>query len=138
MKESIARLIRLSIGKKLLLGFLSYGVLTILIALFTLSSLNQLTDINTGITRRDIPLTEIADRMAESLLAQELYASRAMILKSSDVLSLFEKRSEEFKQLIEQMSTLPQRETIRLLRRQIKLRRVNESHGGYSAEFWVP
>jgi GGDEF domain-containing protein len=109
MKEAIARLIRLSIGKKLLLGFLSYGVLTILIALFTLSSLNQLTDINTGITRRDIPLTEIADRMVETLLAQELYASRAMILKSSDVLSLFWKRSEEFEQLIEQMSALPQR-----------------------------
>ena len=33
---------------------------------------------------------------------------------------------------------LPQRETIRLLRRQKKLTRVNESHGGYSAESWPP
>ncbi len=33
---------------------------------------------------------------------------------------------------------LPQRETIWLLRHQKKLTHVNESHGGYSAEFWVP
>ncbi len=107
-------MIRLSIGKKLLLGFLSYGVLTVLIALFTLSSLEQLTDINAGITQRDIPLTEIADRMVETLLAQEFYASRAKILKSADVLPLFWKRSEEFKQRIEQMGALPQREGIPL------------------------
>ena len=101
-------MIRLSIGKKLLLGFFFYGVLTVLIALFALSNLDQLTEINTSITQADIPLTEIADRMVETLLAQELYASRSLILKSPDVLSLFWKRSEEFKQLIEQIRALPQ------------------------------
>ncbi|HYB21342.1 MAG TPA: HAMP domain-containing protein, partial [Thermodesulfobacteriota bacterium] len=114
MKEVISRLIRLSIGKKLLLGFLFYGSLTVLIALFALSNLDQLTAINTSITQTDIPLTEIADRMIENLLAQELFASRSSIIKSADVLSLFWKRNEEFKQLIEQMRALPGRREITL------------------------
>ena len=85
MKETILKLIRLNIGKKLLLGFLSYGGLTLGIALFALSSLDQLNVVNYSITQRDIPLMEITDKMVENLLAQELYASRSMILKSPEM-----------------------------------------------------
>jgi hypothetical protein len=55
----MVKFIRLSIGKKLLLGFLSYGVVTLLIALFALSSLDQLNAINYSITQRDIPALEL-------------------------------------------------------------------------------
>ena len=112
MKDAILGLIRLNIGKKLLLGFLSYGGLTLGMALFALSSLDQLNAVNYSITRRDIPLIEITDRMVENLLAQELYASRSRILKSPDELALFWKRGEEFKALLGQLNTLPQPETI--------------------------
>lgn len=110
IKPAIARLLRMSIAKKLLLGFLSCGVLTVLIALFALSHLEQLNEINNSIIQRDIPLVEIADKMVETLLAQELYANRSIILKSPDVLALFWRRSEEFKQLVERMRALPRRE----------------------------
>ena len=112
MKETILKLIRLSIGKKLLLGFLSYGVITLLIALFALSSLDQLNMINYSIIQRDIPLMEICDKMVENLLAQELYAGRSIILRSAEVTSLFWKRNEEFKRLIFQLKTLPQPESV--------------------------
>jgi GGDEF domain-containing protein len=112
MKDTILGLLRLSIGKKLLLGFLSYGGLTLGMALFALSSLDQLNAVNYSITQRDIPLIEITDRMVENLLAQELYASRSRILKSPDELALFWKRGEEFKALLGQLKTLPQPEAI--------------------------
>jgi GGDEF domain-containing protein len=112
MKETILKLIRFSIGKKLLLGFLSYGVITLLIALFALSSLDQLNMINYSIIQRDIPLMEFCDKMVENLLAQELYAGRSIILQSAEVTSLFWKRNEEFKRLILQLKTLPQPESV--------------------------
>ncbi len=102
----------MSIGRKLLLGFLSYGVVTLLIALFALSSLDQLNAINYSITHRDIPLVELTDRVMENLLAQELFASRSVILKSPDLKGLFWKRNEEFQKLILQFHTLPHPETL--------------------------
>lgn len=108
----MAKLMRLSIGRKLLLGFLSYGVVTLLIALFALSSLDQLNAINYSITQRDIPLVELTDRIMENLLAQELFAGRSVILKSPDLGALFWKRNEEFEKLILQFRTLPQPETL--------------------------
>lgn len=110
----MSKLIRLSIGRKLLLGFFAYGFLTLLIALFALSSLDQLNAINLSITQKDIPVVELADRILENLLAQELFAGRAMILKSPDLVALFWKRNEEFKDLLLHLRALPQPETFPL------------------------
>jgi hypothetical protein len=51
MKIAVPRVFHLTIAKKLFLGFLSYGILTILIALSSLQHLNQ---INNRITERDV------------------------------------------------------------------------------------
>ena len=107
MKRPLAQLFRLTIAKKLLLGFLSYGILTILIALIALSNLRRLNDINNRIIGRDVPLVEIADKMIETLLAQELYGRRFFILGSPEMEALFWKRSDEFKKLLRQMGDLP-------------------------------
>ncbi len=102
------RFFRLTIARKLLLGFVSYGVLTILIALIALSSLQRLNEINYRIINRDIPLVEIGDKMIEALLAQELYGRRSVILKSSEMEALFWKRSEEFENFVREMGRLPE------------------------------
>ena len=102
----MAQFFRLTIAKKLLLGFLSLGILTILIALIALSNLQRLNEINNRIIERDVPLIEITDKMIEALLAQELFGRRSVILKSSEIEALFWKRSEEFKNLLKQMSDL--------------------------------
>jgi diguanylate cyclase (GGDEF)-like protein len=107
MKRAATQFFRMTISKKLLLGFLSYGTLTILIALIALSSLQRLNEINNRIIHRDVPLAEIADKMIEALLAQELYGRRSAILKSSEMEVLFWKRSEEFEKLLLQMGDLP-------------------------------
>ena len=103
----VAQFFRLTIAKKLLLGFLSIGILTILIALIALSSLQRLNEINNRIIERDVPLVEITDKMIEALLAQELYGRRSFILKSSEMESLFWRRSEEFKGLSQRIRDLP-------------------------------
>jgi diguanylate cyclase (GGDEF)-like protein len=103
----VTQFFRLTIARKLLLGFLSIGILIILIALIALSSLQRLNEINNRIIKRDVPLVEIADKMIEALLAQELYGRRSFILKSSEMEALFWKRSEEFKRLLRQMGDVP-------------------------------
>ena len=106
MKSNGIQFFRMTIARKLLLGFLSCGFLTILIALIALSSLQRLNEINDRITRRDVPLIETTDKLVEALLAQELYGRRAFILKSSEMEALFWKRSEEFKKVLEEVGDL--------------------------------
>jgi diguanylate cyclase (GGDEF)-like protein len=107
MKRALAQLFRLTIAKKLLVGLLSYGILTVLIALIALSNLQRLNEINKRIIERDVLLVEITDKMIEALLAQELYGRRFFILRSSEMEALFWKRSQEFKKLLQQMGNLP-------------------------------
>jgi GGDEF domain-containing protein len=114
MKRAMAPFFRLTIAKKLLLGFLSIGILTILIALIALFSIQRLNEINHRIIERDVRLVEITDKMIEALLAQELYGRRSFILKSSEMEALFWKRSEEFKRLLQQMGDLPDAFTLPL------------------------
>jgi len=85
----LSQFFRLPIAKKLFLGFLSIGILIILVAFITLSSLQRLNEINRGVIERDVRLIEITDKMIEALLAQELYGRRSFILKSSEMEALF-------------------------------------------------
>ena len=103
----MAQFFRFTIAKKLLLGFLSVGIFTILIALIALSNLQRLNEINKRIIERDVPLVEVTDQMIEALLAQELFERRSIILQSPEMEALFWKRSEEFKRLLQQMGNLP-------------------------------
>jgi len=108
MKRTIAQLFRLTIARKLLLGFLSCGILTILFALIALSNLQRLNGINNRIIERDIPLAETANEVIDTMLAQELYGRRSLILKSSEMEALFWKRSDEFEMLQQQIGGLPE------------------------------
>jgi len=107
MKTLAARFFRLNIAKKMLLGYLFYALLTILIALFILSRLEELNRINQSIIKTDIPLLEITDKMIDTLLAQELYGQRSVILRSPGLMPLFWTRNEEFDQLRKRMDALP-------------------------------
>ena len=112
MKGFAARFFRLNIAKKMLLGYLLYASLTILIAIFILSRLEELNTLNNNIIKKDIPLLEITDKMVDTLLAQELYGHRSIILNSPGLLTPFWTRSEEFEQLIKQMNALPHRKDL--------------------------
>jgi len=128
MKKAVPRFFRLTIARKLLFGFVSYGILTILIALIALSSLQRLNEINNRIINRDIPLVEISDKMIEALLAQELYGRRSVILKSLEMEALFWRRSEEFKNFLREMGRLPEASSL-------PLDRLNGLHEEYNDLF---
>src|SRR4030067_141663 len=128
MRRVVPRFFRLTIARKLLLGFVSYGILTIFIALIALSSLQRLNEINNRIIHRDIPLVEIADKMVEALLSQELYGRRSIILKSSEIEALFWKRSEVFNTFLQQMSHFPDASGL-------PLNRLNTLHEEYNSLF---
>ena len=125
MKRAVAHFFHLTIARKLLLGFLFCGILTILIALIALYSLQRLNEINNRIMERDVYLVEIADKMIETLLAQELYGRRSLILKSSELEALFWKRSEEFELLQQRMGALPDASSL-------PLDRLNTLHNEYN------
>lgn len=116
MKITMAQFFRLTIARKLLLGFLSCGVLSTLIALIALSNLQQLNEINNRIIKRDIPMAETANEMIETLLTQDLYGRRSLILKSSGMEALFWKRSNAFDILQRKIADLPDSSNLSLHR----------------------
>ncbi len=114
IEKVLSRLFRLNIAKKLFLGYLSFGALSILIAFFALSGLVRLNAINQTIIERDVPLVDLIGKAINTLLDQELYGRRSLILKSGDTAAIFWKRSEEFRQLVRQMKALPDTEELPL------------------------
>jgi len=98
----------LSIAKKMLLGYFPLSALTIITAGYALSSLERLNSINESIIHTDIKLIEATDKMIDTVLAQELYGMRYIILKSMEMKSVFFERDKEFQSQVESVATLPQ------------------------------
>ncbi|MBN1578355.1 MAG: diguanylate cyclase [Chitinispirillaceae bacterium] len=88
--------IRLAIGIKILLGFIPLLILIFSITSLTLVRLNRVNRINREIVSIDMVAEKTAENMGEILLAQESYGRRYMILKSREMLTLFQRRDEEF------------------------------------------
>ncbi len=89
---------RLDIASKMLLGYMVLVLLTIIVVLYALFSLQRLNKLNSSIVTVDVPAQEASDKMLESLIAQDTYEKRYLILNSSDMRVLFLKRGEEFLQ----------------------------------------
>ncbi|MCK5426969.1 MAG: hypothetical protein KAJ34_04685, partial [Thermodesulfovibrionia bacterium] len=106
-EANVSRFMHLNIAKKMLLGYLGLAVLIFLISAFTLSSLDRINDINSGVIKADVPLIDATEKMIDNLLAQELYAKRYLILKSPEILELFWEKSREFDSQVAKIRTLP-------------------------------
>jgi diguanylate cyclase (GGDEF)-like protein len=89
--------LRFPIGIKILLGFIPLLGLIFSISSITLVRLNRVNLINQEIVSVDMASEKTAGDMEEMLLAQESCGRRYMILKSDEMLSLFERRDEEFR-----------------------------------------
>ncbi len=101
---------KLTIGKKIALGYIPVLVLILIISLFTLLRLNQVNRINNEIVTIDLVINKEAENLVEVLLAQESYGQRYMILRSQDMLSLFWKRNQEFETSFQKIRDLPARQ----------------------------
>jgi GGDEF domain-containing protein len=116
LKTIAARFSRLNIAKKVLFGYLFCAFVMILMALFILSRLEQLSQINQVIMNRDIPLVEMTNKMRDTLFAQELYANRSLNPGNREIMPLFWKTSEEFEHQLKQMEALASRPDLPMVR----------------------
>jgi GGDEF domain-containing protein/CHASE3 domain sensor protein len=101
---------RLSIARKMLLGYMLLVVLTVAVVIYALGGILRLHELNDGIIRVDVPVQEAADDMLDAILAQDTYEKRCLVLMRTDVRSLFWKRSEEFGVKLALLKSLPGQE----------------------------
>jgi GGDEF domain-containing protein/CHASE3 domain sensor protein len=107
MTGAISVFYRLSIARKLMLGFSVLLALMIGISAYALLKLNRLNEINSSILNTDLPIISASEKMIDLILAEELYAQRYLILKTPDMLKRFWEKETEFNQLVENLQTLP-------------------------------
>ncbi len=120
----------LTIATKMTLGYLPLALIIIILSLYTLSSLNELSDINRGIVNTNIAIIEACDNLHDTLFAQESCARRYLILKNEEMLTLFSKRDFEFKKILKGLTDIPQAD-----RKKIEIIRV--LHNRYNSFYFA-
>jgi len=108
----LIKLRKLSISTKIILGYLPIFMVMILISIVALSSLNEANMTSKNIIEHDIVLLEAANNMLNSLLAQESYGRRYLILDSQEILELFWQRSNEFDMLVSKIQAIKKYQNI--------------------------
>lgn len=101
---------RLSIARKMLLGYMLLVVLTVAVVIYALAGLLRLHGLNNGVILVDVPVQEAADDMLDAILAQDTYEKRYLILVRTDVRNLFWRRGEEFDVRLALLKSLPGQE----------------------------
>ena len=82
-------------------------VLTLIVAGYSLFSLQQINLLNGQIVKVEVVIQESSDKMLDSLLAMDAYEKRFLVLGTDDMASLFQKRRKEFDSLLEGLQNLP-------------------------------
>ncbi len=98
---------RMSIASKMLLGYMTLVTLTVIVVIYALVNLQRINSLNRSIVKVDIIVKETSDKMLDSLLGQDMYEKRFLILKSPDMSSLFDKRGREFNAWLVALLDLP-------------------------------
>jgi GGDEF domain-containing protein/HAMP domain-containing protein len=100
---------RLNIASKMLLGYMTLVLLTVIVVVYALISLQRINSLNKSIVQVDIVVQEAADKMLDALLAQDTFEKRYFILKSEDMSNLFSKRGDEFRLWRSTLRKLPEK-----------------------------
>jgi GGDEF domain-containing protein/CHASE3 domain sensor protein len=98
---------RLNIANKMLLGYMTLVILTAIVVAYALFNLEKINSLNRSIVKVDIIVAETADQMLDTLLAQDTYEKRYLILKTKDMRSLFGKRGSEFHTRLAALRKIP-------------------------------
>jgi diguanylate cyclase (GGDEF)-like protein len=136
---------RLNIASKMLLGYMTLVLLTVIVVVYALVSLQRINSLNKSIVKIDIPTQEAADKMLDAVLAQDTYEKRFLILKSEDMRKLFAKRGDEFRTWLKELKDLPGTVAVpvatleslhgnytELFSREIKLAQANKNDAAYA------
>lgn len=136
---------RLNIASKMLLGYMTLVLLTVVVVVYALVSLQRINNLNKSIVTIDIPTQEAADKMLDAVLAQDTYEKRFLILKSEVMRKLFAKRGDEFRSWLKELKDLPGGNTApietleslhgnytELFSREIELAKANKNDAAYA------
>jgi GGDEF domain-containing protein/CHASE3 domain sensor protein len=94
------RKLKLTISRKLLLGYLFMAFLTILASAYALFSLQQLSGVAYNLTTQKFVLVENSKILMDTLLAQEGVEKKYLILKDPLLEQIFWQRSSEFHEVL--------------------------------------
>jgi CHASE3 domain sensor protein len=112
----------------MLLGYMVLVLLTVVVVVYALVSLQRINSLNKSIVKIDIPTQEAADKMLDAVLAQDTYEKRFLILKSEDMKKLFSKRGDEFRTWLQALKDLPGTNTA-------PIEALENLHGNYTELF---
>lgn len=133
------RRLRFNLKTKMILGYLPVVLMMLLITLFAIITLNAAHDINRNLVESDMVLVETADQLIDTLLAQESYGRRFIILGSPEMHTLFWERSREFDALITRIRELPRApEAERIDTLQALHQRFNADYGQWLQQTQMP
>jgi diguanylate cyclase (GGDEF)-like protein len=104
----VLNFLRLTIAKKLMLGFSSLLALLIIISAYALTNLNRLNSINDSILRTDVPVLQASEKMIDLILAEELYTRRHLVFRTSDVYNIYVRKQEQFSQQLQRIESVPE------------------------------
>jgi len=102
--EIVWRFLRLDIAKKMILGYIPLTALMLIIAVFSLSSLDRLYNLNKWILNTDIFIIDTSEKMIDALLSQELFAQRYMIVNSPEMHTMYIERKNDFNVLLKRLA----------------------------------
>jgi len=105
---------RLNIASKMLLGYMTLVLLTVVVVVYALVSLQRINSLNKSIVQVDIVVQEAADKMLDALLAQDTFEKRYLILRSEDMGNLFSRRGDEFRLWRSALRKLPEKSGVPL------------------------
>ena len=97
---------KLTISRKLLLGYLLMALLTVVASAYALASLQRLSSVAYNITNNHISVMERSKKMLDILMAQERAEKKYLILKDPEIEQIFWHRSDEFLEEMELMRRL--------------------------------
>ncbi|MCK5101021.1 MAG: HAMP domain-containing protein, partial [Desulfobacteraceae bacterium] len=119
----------LTIATKMTVGYLPLALIIIVLSVYTLLSLNELSDINRSIVNCNMAIIETCDNLTDNLLAQEGYGQRYLILKSEEMLTLFSKRDIEFERLLKTLNNISESN-------QVKIKEIALLHKNYNSFYF--
>lgn len=117
--------LRISISRKLLLGYGVLLVLLLIISAYSLINLNWINATNNSILTSDLPVIKASEKLIDLILEQEFYAQRYRILGNEKNQAHYRDREREFSRIAKQIANLPDG-------REVLLDRIVQLHIQYS------
>jgi len=117
----------LNIRSKMALGYLILAAFTILIVAYALVSLHRINNLNRDMLKVDVPVQAAVVGMIDSLIAQESYEKRYLLLRLKDTRFLFWSRAAEFKGHLASLEGIPKASVYPLR----KLEKMHNQYGDF-------